>query len=184
MNIFIPNPLRHFKCQKFGRGSAGYRNKASCQNCAEDAHEANCTKPPKCRNCLGDHAASSKICSIWVREKEIQKIKHTKKVSYPDARKQVEGFPALTLSKTYAAVVKPKLRATSCQTELTWVFSDKPQPIGSARRVSPQKSRNVHIQTNPIQSTVRTENPEREKNLIMQQLNNQNQIKTKNRPQK
>lgn len=153
VDIFIPNPLRCFKCQKFGHGSAGCKNKTTCQNCGEDDHGMNCTKPPKCKNCLGDHAASSKNCPIWHKEKEIQKIKHTRKMSYPEARKIVEALPAFCLKKPYSVAVTPKTQSISCQTDLTWLFKDKPQTISNTKNSTSQKTKNELIQTGPIQDS-------------------------------
>jgi len=183
VDIYIPNPLRCFKCQKFGHGSAGCKNKAVCHNCGKDDHEINCTNPAKCKNCLGDHAASSKKCPAWIKEKEIQKIKHTKKVSYPEARKLVECLPAFTLNRSYSAMVKPNIQENSTQTELTWISTDKPQAISSNKNSSSQKSNNVYIQTNPTQGTQLEQRESREKKKSQSTVTRQSN-QDKNRTQK
>ena len=39
VRVFIPNPLRCFKCQRFGHGSSTCRQSARCQKCGEAPHE-------------------------------------------------------------------------------------------------------------------------------------------------
>ena len=61
---FIPNPLRCFKCQKYGHGAQRCSSAAVCPKCALE-HEGPCTNPPKCVNCKGAHPSSSKDCDVW-----------------------------------------------------------------------------------------------------------------------
>ncbi|XP_041378033.1 uncharacterized protein LOC121390316 [Gigantopelta aegis] len=48
---FIPNPLRCFKCQKYGHGQNTCRGKLTCKTCKKDL---------VCTNCKGDHFAYSR----------------------------------------------------------------------------------------------------------------------------
>lgn len=121
VDIFTPNPLRCFSCQKFGHGSISCKNRPTCVNCGEEKHGDQCKKTPKCSNCAGEHPSSSKDCPTWIKEKEIQKIKCTKKVSYLEARKLVENSSFFKLEKTFAAVMKPKLQSVGVQTDLMWI---------------------------------------------------------------
>ena len=127
---FIPNPLRCFKCQKFGHGAQRCNSKETvCPICAS-VHEGKCTKPPKCVNCEGDHASSSKDCNVWKREKEIQTVKTEKKLSYPDARKAVLGTNAWSLpdaNRQYASVAAKQMVSCSVQTDVTWLKSANPE---------------------------------------------------------
>lgn len=136
VDTYIPNPLRCFTCQKFGHGSASCKNKPVCCTCGEDGHQLICTRPPKCCNCNGDHPASSKDCPVWIKEKEIQRIRVTKKISYPQARKQVEGVPAYNFQHSFASVVKPPTKTIDCQTDFTWMNKDKPQLISGSKTPS------------------------------------------------
>ena len=66
---FVPNPLRCFKCQKYGHGAQGCSSAAVCPKCALE-HEGTCTPPPPptiptCVNCDGAHPSSSKECHVW-----------------------------------------------------------------------------------------------------------------------
>lgn len=38
VDLFIPNPLRGFNCQKYGHGSNNCRNTSMCCNCGEEGH--------------------------------------------------------------------------------------------------------------------------------------------------
>ncbi|XP_061170361.1 uncharacterized protein LOC133179681 [Saccostrea echinata] len=108
IEMFVPNPLRCFKCQRFGHGQSNCKASEACFKCGEEEHDGkSCQKDPKSRNCKGGHMASSKHCPIWKKEKEIQKVKVEKRIPYSEAKKLVNMYsvpkPNLT---TYATVVK------------------------------------------------------------------------------
>lgn len=147
VNTFIPNPLRCFNCQKFGHGSAGCKNKPLCTNCGEEGHGPSCNKTAKCSNCKADHPSSSKDCPLWIKEKEIQRVKCTEKVSYTEARRKIEESPVFKLKKSYATVVKPVLNSIECQTDLTWLNNDKPQCINKKQNLNKKKTQNASNQT-------------------------------------
>ena len=120
VDIFIPNPLRCFKCQRFGHGKATCNGKEKCVKCAEEGHsDFNCTKNPKCVNCSGDHFSSSKQCPTLQREKEIQKLKAEKNITYQEARRQVSISSDTAPSMSYAEAAKPS-RTYGWQTMYTW----------------------------------------------------------------
>jgi hypothetical protein len=65
----------------------------------------NCKEEPRCVNCNENHPSSSKQCSVWLKEKEIQKLKVEKHLSYPDAQKMYNSqHPNIS----YAALLKTK----------------------------------------------------------------------------
>ncbi|GFT76524.1 uncharacterized protein TNCV_1808951 [Trichonephila clavipes] len=77
---YIPNPLRCFKCQRFGHSQTSCRGQLTCSRCASVGHAStDCNLEPKCVNCLQPHPSDSKICPKWKIEKQIQEIKTTKK---------------------------------------------------------------------------------------------------------
>ncbi|XP_055943472.1 uncharacterized protein LOC129973385 [Argiope bruennichi] len=90
---FVPNPVRCFKCQRFGHTKTSCRASSSrCPQCSEIGHDGTpCTKPEKCVNCNGSHPAYSKSCPKWKIEKEIQTIKISRNISFAEARKIVES---------------------------------------------------------------------------------------------
>jgi len=101
---YIPNPMRCFKCQKFGHTASRCKRPAVCSVCAEEGHDdRSCGKNPKCVNCEGDHPAFSKNCPLWRQEKEIQELKVKNKVSYFEAKKLVLGN---SLPTSYANIAK------------------------------------------------------------------------------
>ena len=87
VDLFAPNPLRCFKCQRFGHGQNTCRGCEACFRCGEAGHDGkSCQKDPMCKNCKGDHMSSSKLCLIWKKEKEILKVKTERKITYPEAK--------------------------------------------------------------------------------------------------
>ena len=59
--LFVPNPMRCFNCNKFGRTSQRCKAAAKCQWCGKDKHEGRCEGLKLCSNCNGHHASSGKI---------------------------------------------------------------------------------------------------------------------------
>ena len=106
VDVYIPNPLRCYKCQVFGHHENKCGRQAICVNCSMPEHCASgqCQRPAKCANCSGDHSANSKDCPQWEKERKILKIKCENNLSFPEARKQFEQFYQ---ARTYASAVKP-----------------------------------------------------------------------------
>lgn len=95
---YIPNPRRCFKCQRFGHGSLSCRGRQTCAKCSSHEHPSdNCVETPHCANCEGGHAAYSRTCPIWKKEKEIVTLKVTENISFREARRRlctVQGGPS------------------------------------------------------------------------------------------
>ena len=90
---YIPNPRRCFKCQRFGHGSQNCRGQQTCARCAIQGHPSdNCTNTPHCANCDGDHAAYSRSCPNWKKEKDIITLKVKENISFKEARKRCSPF--------------------------------------------------------------------------------------------
>ena len=106
VDVYIPNPLRCYKCQVFGHHENKCGRQAICVNCSMPEHCASgqCQRPAKCANCSGDHSANSKDCLQWEKERKILKIKCENNLSFPEARKQFEQFYQ---ARTNACAVKP-----------------------------------------------------------------------------
>lgn len=124
VSIFIPSPLRYFNCQKFGHGPTGCKNKPICYKCAEEKHESACTRSLKCSSCSADHPASSKYCPVWIKEKEIQRVKCTERVSYTEVRTMVDKSSPFNSRKSYAFVIKPAMGADEYQISLGWIMKN------------------------------------------------------------
>lgn len=102
---YIPNPRRCFKCQRFGHASQSCRGQLTCARCGITGHSADddCKAEPHCANCDGEHAAYSRSCTAWKKEKEIITIKVTHNISFREARHRVSPFYA---TKSFAEVVQ------------------------------------------------------------------------------
>ena len=100
---YVPSPLRCFKCQQFGHHQDSCKREKVCGQCAQPDHQdTGCTTKAKCANCNGNHPAFSKDCPRWITEKEIQRVRTEQKISFPEARKIVEG---VNKQPSYASVV-------------------------------------------------------------------------------
>ena len=128
---YIPNPLRCFQCQKFGHSKKWCKNKPACWKCGSEGHYgSDCTSETVCcLNCKGEHYASSKSCPVWIQEKEIQRVKTEKSLTYGDARKLVRSSSpsSSSVAPSYASAAKtsPKKVSMECQTPSFWIG---PQP--------------------------------------------------------
>ena len=67
--------------------------------------ETDCKRPSKSFKCKEDHPANSRQCQAWHTEKEILKVKYTRNISFPEARKIVESYTAAP-DKSYASITK------------------------------------------------------------------------------
>ena len=104
VEIYIPNPLRCFNCQKYNHHEDNCPQDigAVCENCGMGDHDhitSRCKNPTKCVNCGKDHPSRSNKCEIWIQEKEIMRIKVTNNITYLEARKIFEHKPESTFSK-------------------------------------------------------------------------------------
>jgi len=60
---YFPNPLRCFKCQKFGHHQSLCKHPAACARCGQATHSDDpCTGPLHCINCSGANFACEKTC--------------------------------------------------------------------------------------------------------------------------
>jgi hypothetical protein len=122
---YIPNPLRCFKCQKFGHGKAACGHNTVCARCGQEGHEdSGCEAAPHCVNCSGDHPAHSRECPTWCKQREITSVKFTKGISFHEAKKIVEQRGSSSTQRvgaSYASVCsQTKKTDMSTQTDFTW----------------------------------------------------------------
>ena len=122
--LFVPNLMRSFNCNKFGHTSQSCKVAAKCPCCGKDKHEGRCEGPKLCSNCNGPHASSAKDCPVWQKEKEIQRVRVEKRISFPKARQLAEAKMPTVVSggKTYAAAASTRreFKSVECQTSLTF----------------------------------------------------------------
>ncbi|VDI62158.1 Hypothetical predicted protein [Mytilus galloprovincialis] len=73
---------------KFGHGSKQCRSTQRCFKCSDEGHEGtNCnSESSKCVNCGESNFSSSRDCPVYLKEKNIIKIKTERNISYPEAK--------------------------------------------------------------------------------------------------
>ncbi|XP_033744306.1 uncharacterized protein LOC117330192 [Pecten maximus] len=94
VSAYIPNPLRCRNCQKYGHHEDRCGRNTVCEHCGREGHtdNAQCNIVGKrCINCQGNHAASSRDCPAWKKEREVLRVKYTENISFPEARRIVES---------------------------------------------------------------------------------------------
>ena len=108
VRTYIPNPMRCFRCQRFGHTRTNCRNRPVCAKCSSPDHlDENCDAGTlRCANC-GDsekpHASYDRTCPSFVREREINAIKATRNVSFKEAR---DAYNQTHPTVSYAQKVK------------------------------------------------------------------------------
>ncbi|GBL78727.1 hypothetical protein AVEN_59836-1 [Araneus ventricosus] len=152
VRAYIPNPLRCFKCQRFGHSKTSCRGTLICARCAEVGHEStDCTRAEKCVNCKGEHTSFSRNCSAWKQEKEIISTKIKKQISYQEARKLVTSQTP-TPGNSYVSVVIKSFSAPSVQKNPDISISLS-KPPDSTAKASPLIT-NLPIPSSPSVSPV------------------------------
>ncbi|GBN17569.1 hypothetical protein AVEN_224529-1, partial [Araneus ventricosus] len=138
VRTYIPNPLRCFKCQRFGHSKTSCRGALTCVLCAEVGHEStDCTRTEKCVNCKGEHTSFSRNCFAWKQEKEIITTKIKKKqISYQEARKVVKSQTP-TPGNNYVSVAKKSISAPSADRNKDIATGSISIPSDSTTRASP-----------------------------------------------
>ena len=160
VEVYIPNPLRCFNCQRFGHHENGCPELPGsvCEKCGLgdfDHHTNACKNEAKCVNCHKNHQSKSNQCEIWKKEKEIMKIKVTQKITYLEAKKIQENQPEITFAKVVQSLnTKPETKETSTQFNekdsvikanskvITPTLKPKPKPASTHQSRPPTKSQN------------------------------------------
>ncbi|GBM81916.1 hypothetical protein AVEN_4076-1 [Araneus ventricosus] len=154
VRTYIPNPLRCFKCQRFGHSKTSCRGTLTCARCAEVGHDStDCTRTEKCVNCKGEHTSFSRNCFAWKQEKEIISTKIKNQISFQEARKLIKSRTP-TPGNSYVSAVK-KSTAPSTQTNPD-VSICSSKPPDSIARASPPIT-NLPISSSPSVTPVSEE---------------------------
>src|SRR3989442_425229 len=102
IKLFIPNPTRCWRCQRYGHAEASCHGKLTCPRCAQNHGFGDCPlskegredsrnkAESKCVNCKGNHSAAFKGCPIYLKNKEIVEIKVKNKLTFADAVKKFD----------------------------------------------------------------------------------------------
>ena len=122
VELYVPNPLRCFNCQKFGHHESNCPADLGsvCEKCGKGNHDhltSQCQNTAKCVNCGENHMSRSSDCDVWKKEKEVMKIKVTQRLTYPEARKIYDQQkPEFTFSKVVSSMPKkPETKTSSTQ---------------------------------------------------------------------
>ena len=135
VEVYIPNTLWCFNCQRFGHHENGCPELPGsvCEKCGMgdfDHHTNACKNEAKCVNCHKNHLSKLNHCEIWKKEKEIMKIKVTQNITYLDAKKIQENQPEITFAKVVQSLnTKPETKETSSQ------FNEKDSVIKANSKV-------------------------------------------------
>jgi len=167
---YIPSPMRCFKCQKFGHTKFNCRHTDTCARCGSNEHydDRQCDRPARCVNCGGDHCAFDKTCAKWIMEKQIQTVRYSRNISFPEARKIVEGQRS---QQSYSSVVASGAgtpaaakqtvslgtRAMMTQTDVSWL-ENMEQPKTTNGQSQKDKFLAVHAREINPSSTIKTTN--------------------------
>ncbi|GBM81078.1 hypothetical protein AVEN_126203-1 [Araneus ventricosus] len=155
VRAYIPNPLRCFKCQRFGHSKTSCRGTLTCARCAEVGHDTSeCTAAENCVNCKNAHTSFSRSCSAWKLEKEIVATKIKKQISYLEAQKLVKSMTPLA-GNSYVSVAKNSFSAPSVEKNLDGSAAPSSKPSDSTN-TSPAIT-NLKIPSSPSVSLVREE---------------------------
>ena len=184
VDMFIPNPIRCFNCQKFGHFRSNCKHEEVCANCGKAKHDSDreCPNAANCVNCGGKHSAHSKDCPRWQQEKEIQRIKCELNLSYLEAKKRLN--PTQSTSSSYAKVVSSvKTRTIQTQTEYTWLEKcQHPKKIETNQ--NGKGSHNANNQNANVKTATAATNTNKPEVKLVQYKQNQNKAGTSKTNQK
>jgi len=93
VRMYVPPPLRCFKCQKDGHIAAYCKGTQTCGRCGGDHGYGACGTgvPEKCVNCGGAHSVGYRDCEARKRAVETQHVRAEGKLSYAEAVKRVQA---------------------------------------------------------------------------------------------
>ena len=84
---YVPNPLRCYKCKRFGHVTSKCKHSETSAKCYETGHkDESCTNAFKCVNCGESHAAYSKKFTVYKKEYDIQSIRVSSNITFFEAR--------------------------------------------------------------------------------------------------
>ena len=119
VDVYVPNPLRCFKCPQCGHHISKCPNSEVCSKCCHEGpnHDSDkCTNPFLCANCKSPHPSFSKEYQKWKDEKEVLTIKYHNNISFVEARKVLEQRKKAATQSRNAGAVGMSLKEDECST--------------------------------------------------------------------
>ena len=105
VRVFIPKPMRCFRCQKFGHLTKHCKAKTeTCVRCGAHEKHTDCSKEARCPNCSGPHTASDKACPTYTATQMILRHRAENGGTYASSKEAL--FPGGT---SYSAKLKNNL---------------------------------------------------------------------------
>lgn len=142
VRLFIPRPMRCYKCQFFGHSSKFCLKEEVCSNCCQVGHTSNdCSGKTHCRNCSSsEHASWSTKCKVFEAEQEITRIKVTENVSIREARQLYKArYP--TITHAFSEIVRNS--QVQVQNSISQIPVDEPKALSIS---SPSQQQRVDSQ--------------------------------------
>lgn len=115
--LFYPAPMLCFNCYSYGHTKMRCQNTPVCKVCSGThtlGKDVSCTQQPACKNCKDSHSPASKKCPLYMKEKEIIKIKVESGVSFAEARKEYQRMHG---DRSYSAVTGAQARIQDIRKE-------------------------------------------------------------------
>lgn len=95
VRLYVPPPLRCYKCQKYGHVAAVCKGKQRCGRCAGEHEYGKCERGAKlkCCNCGGEHSSAYRGCEVSKKAAEVQRMKTSHGITYAEAARRVGEQP-------------------------------------------------------------------------------------------
>ena len=90
VKLYVPRPLRCFRCQRFWHVRDKCRGEVHCPTCGAPHEVANCIQDMKCCNCGGNHSAGFKRCLVYQEAQMVLRVKTVERVTYAEVVKKVK----------------------------------------------------------------------------------------------
>ena len=161
---YIPSCRRCFYCQRYGHVINSCRKKIKgekgvCAQCGQDEH-GECNNPPHCINCGESHPASSKKCTRFIFEQEVQALRAKEHLSFQEARQRV-GSVFINSGKTFSSLFKDTTSSNISKPANSSYSDDKPKhsPLNKNQTNSQDVAKNRPSNAKRRLSGEREENP-------------------------
>ena len=149
---YIPNPMICFNCLKFNHPKDRCKlPEKICQNCAQTYHldeNEKCSRPALCINCNGSHPSLSKLCPVYIKNKEIQRIKVMENIPYNLAINRYHQMNPFQSQTTFASLLKKKGCSCKCNCEQEGNETNKNLQQGPTDKEDPPPSTSTEAKKN------------------------------------